>query len=81
MYAKRRQELGRPCSLLRKQVSRSNRKRGRLTVGRESDQLIVLRGRESRPHGEGADGDTQLVKETFAGQAGSGNKCQPYYKE
>ena len=25
---------------------------------RESDQLIVLRGRESRPHGEGADSDT-----------------------
>lgn len=50
--------------------------------GRESDQLIVLRGRESRPHfdafsashGKGADEDTQLVKETFAGHAGSEHK-------
>jgi len=28
-------------------------------VYRESDQPIVLGGRESRPHGEGADGDAQ----------------------
>jgi hypothetical protein len=49
---------------------------------RKSDQLIVLRGRESRPHidgqralnGEGADKDMQLAKETSAGQAGSENR-------
>ena len=76
MYGERRQELGRPCRLLRphKQVEPSNRKRGRSKADRESDQHIVLRGRESRPHGEGADGNTQLVKETFAGHAGSENK-------
>ena len=29
---------------------------------------IVLRGRESRAHGEGPDGGTQPAKETYAGQ-------------
>ena len=33
-------------------------KEGRLMVYRESDSLIVLRGRESRLHGEGADSGT-----------------------
>jgi hypothetical protein len=33
---------------------------------------IVVGGRESRPHGEGPDGSTQLAKETRAGHAGSG---------
>jgi hypothetical protein len=32
---------------------------------------IVVGGRESRPHGEGPDGSTQLAKETRAGHAGS----------
>lgn len=32
--------------------------KARPTAIRESDQLILLRGRESRPHGEGADSDT-----------------------
>jgi hypothetical protein len=32
-------------------------------VYRESDQLIVLGGRESRPQGEGAETSTQQVKE------------------
>ncbi len=31
---------------------------------RQSDQLIVLGERESRSHGEGADGNTQPAKET-----------------
>ena len=38
---------------------------------RESDQPIVLRGRESRPHGEGADRYTQPAKETLPGHGGS----------
>ena len=38
---------------------------------RESDQLIVLRVRESRAQGEGADGYTQPVKETLTEQGGS----------
>lgn len=53
-------------------VSLSNRKRGRLKTYRGSDQLIVLRGRESRPHGEGVDGNMQPAKETLARQAGLG---------
>ena len=36
----------------------------------ESDHLGVLRGRESRPHGEGGDGETQPSQETCAGHAG-----------
>lgn len=31
---------------------------------------ILLRGRESRPHGEGPDGSTQSIKETRAGHVG-----------
>ena len=34
-------------------VSRAEQKRGELKTWRESDHLIVLGGRESRPHGEG----------------------------
>ena len=36
----------------------------------ESDHLVVLRGRESRPHGEGGDGDTEPVKETLSTHEG-----------
>lgn len=38
---------------------------------RDSDSFIVLRGWESRPHGEGMDKNMQPVKETSAGHAGS----------
>ena len=37
---------------------------------RESDQSTVLGGRESRSHGEGADRNTQPVKETWTGREG-----------
>ena len=37
-------------------------------VWRESDPLVVLRGRESRSHGEGADRKTQPTKETWSGR-------------
>ena len=36
-------------------------------VWRESDLLVVLRGRESRSHGEGADRKTQPTQETWSG--------------
>ena len=52
------------------QVGLNNRKRGRLKGDRESDQLIVLRERESRLHGKGAGGSTQSAKETSAGLSG-----------
>ena len=36
-------------------------------VWRESDLLVVHRGRESRSHGEGADRKTQPTQETWSG--------------
>lgn len=43
---------------------------------RDSDSFIVLRGRESRPQGEGMDRTMQLAKETSAGHVGSGIRWQ-----
>ncbi len=43
----------------------------------ESDQLIVLRERESRLQGEGADVDTKPAKETLTERAGPGTQCKP----
>ncbi len=43
----------------------------------ESDHLVVLRGRESRPQGEGGDGETQPSQETCAGQVGPEHPSQP----
>ncbi len=52
-----------------KLVQRKNR---RMAEGNgESDPLIVLRARESRVHGKGADKVTQLAKETSTGYVGS----------
>lgn len=39
-------------------------------VARESDSLIVLRGRESRPQGEAVNRSSQPAKDTAAGHAG-----------
>lgn len=53
-----------------KLVGLSNRIRGRpKTFGRESDQLILLRGRESRLHGEGVDRNMNSSLETISGRA------------
>ncbi len=46
-------------------------------MARESDHLIVLGGRESRPQGEGGDGGTEPSKETCAGHAGPEHTSQP----
>lgn len=43
---------------------------------RDSDPFIVLRGRESRPHGEGMDKNTNLAKETSAGHVGLEQRWQ-----
>jgi hypothetical protein len=43
---------------------------------RESDHLIVLGGRESRPHGEGDDKYMYSAKETLTGHAGLGKLMQ-----
>ena len=48
-------ELGRPNSFLAVEVSEADVKTGKLMTSWESDQLIVLRERESRSQGEGAD--------------------------
>ena len=58
MRGEKRQELGRPPGFLATgKPTRSYR--GRLMVQGESDHLIVLGGRESRPQGEGGDSGTQ----------------------
>ena len=66
MREKKRQELERSSSLL-KGGRASQRNEGGPTAGRKSDPLRVLRGRESRLQGEGADRNTQPAQETWAG--------------
>jgi hypothetical protein len=44
----------------------------------ESDQLIVLGGRESRPQGEGADGDAQPQRKLAPDMQGWINASQPH---
>ena len=51
-----------------------------MTLG-ESDHLIVLGGRESRPRGEGGDGGTEPAKDTCAGHAGPEDTSQPPCRE
>ncbi len=46
-----------------------------------SDQLIVLRGRESRLHGEGVDRDMNLTKETLARHVGLDKLMQTSLRE
>ena len=48
---------------------------------RESDHPIELGGRESRPRGEGGDGETEPAKETWAGHAGPEDPSQPPCRE
>jgi hypothetical protein len=59
-----------PESSIEKMVSKVNQKEDELKTNRESDQLIVLRERESRSQGEGVDSDTKLAKETLSIQQG-----------
>ena len=49
---------------------RSRPKEGEPKTSWESDQLIVLRERESRLQGEGADVNTKPTKETLTGHEG-----------
>ena len=48
-----------------------SKKRKANGIIRDSDSFIVLRGRESRPQGEGMDRNMQPVKETSTGHVGS----------
>ena len=54
---------------------RSRPKEGELKTSWESDQLIVLRERESRLQGEGADVDTKPAKETLTEHEGTDNSA------
>ena len=65
----------------REQVSLSDHKEGGLRTERESDPLIILGERESRLHGEGADGVTQSAQETSTGHVGLEHRCQPHCRE
>ena len=58
-------------------VSTAEQNRGVLKTWRESDHPRVLRGRESRPRGEGGDGGTEPSQGTCAGHAGPESTSQP----
>lgn len=55
---------------VKRQVDRTIEKEEGQGHIRDSDSFIVLRGRESRSHGEGMDRNMQLAKETCAGHVG-----------
>src|ERR1700675_421707 len=69
MRGEKCQELGRPALFLARPGMPIRPQGGRQRMARESDHLIVLCGRESRPRGEGGDGGTEPSKETCAGHA------------
>jgi hypothetical protein len=50
-------------------------------TNRESDPPIVLRERERRSHGEGADGETEPAQETLTEREGSETQCHPPCRE
>ena len=60
--------MGGPTRSSQSEVSEADEEIGELKTSWESDQLIVLRERESRSQGEGADVDKQPTKETLAGE-------------
>ena len=64
-------ELGRPNSFLADEVSEADEEIGELKTSWESDRLIVLRERESRSQGEGADVNTKPAKETLTEHEGT----------
>jgi hypothetical protein len=57
------------------EVSEADQKTGELKTSWESDPLIVLRERESRSQGEGADVDTKPAKETLTEHEGTGDSA------
>jgi len=69
MYGEKCQELGRLLLLLQKNKAGRPIQSEKRTANadRNSDLPIVLRERESRPHGEGVNGYTQPAKETLFG--------------
>jgi len=77
MQREKREELGRPATFLPWSGMPIQPPGGRQTMARESDHLIVLGGRESRPRGEGGDGEAQPSQETCAGHAGPEHTSQP----
>ena len=76
MQREKRGELGRPQAFL-VTGKRGQPHEGALMMHGESDHLVVLGGRESRPRGEGGDGGTQPSQETCAGHAGPESTSQP----
>ena len=53
------------------EVSEADQKTGKLKTSWESDLLIVLRERESRSQGEGAEVNTKPAKETLTEHEGT----------
>ena len=68
-------ELGIPSWFLRWQVSEADQKTGVLKTSSESDKLIVLRARESRAQGEGAEVSTKPAKETLTEHEGTADSA------
>ena len=77
MQRETREERGRPASFLLWSGMPIQPPVGRQTMARESDHLRGLGGRESRPRGEGGDGEAQPSQETCAGHAGPESTSQP----
>ena len=68
MFGEKCRELGRSSALRRVSFGRPyNQTEGKLKVHWKSDLPIVLGGRESRPHGEGAREPSKPTQETDAG--------------
>ena len=57
------------------EVSEADQKTGKLKTSWESDLLIVLRERESRSQGEGAEVNTKPAKETLTEHEGTGDSA------
>ena len=57
------------------------KKQGVSMAMRESDPLRILGERESRFHGEGADGVTPSAQDTSTGHVGLAQRCHPHCRE
>jgi len=75
------ENLGDPLGSCFAREAPPDHKEGGLRTERESDPLILLGERESRFHGEGADGVTQSAQETSTGHVGLEHRCQPHCRE
>ena len=67
------------CESLMREDRTSGLSGGRRQASWGASSDPTLGGRESRPQGEGADGDTQPIRETCTGHVGQGCAGQPHW--